>query len=132
MSSRMSRSAEPKRNSASVFASSVFPGAGRPGEQKHGDRPAGIGQAGLEHRDPVDDGLDGLVLADDARAKKRADRGEIDPLAIVEHQLRHAGELGQRRQHVLAPHRGPSCAATRCAVSLRRSSAAPGIWPVPR
>ena len=106
--------------------------AGGACEQEHGDRPARIGEAGFEHGNPVDDDVDRLVLADDACGKVAPDGGELDPLPIVEHELRHAGELGQRGENVLAIIDVPSWADTRCAVSLMRSSAVPGICPVPR
>ena len=69
MSRRTSRSADPKRNSASAFAISVLPGARRPDEEEHTERPSGIGDARLDHRDALDDAVDGLRLLENSSAK---------------------------------------------------------------
>ena len=66
------------------------------GKQEHADRLAGIVEAGLEHGDALDDGRDGLVLADDAGGEVVPDRGEVDALVVVEDRDRQARELGQR------------------------------------
>jgi hypothetical protein len=52
-----------------------------------------IRQARLQHRNPIDDGVDRFVLTDHARTEIPSQRPQIDPLAIVEDLRRHAGQL---------------------------------------
>ena len=90
------RSTEPNRYSATRLGELGLAGAGGAGEQEHADRLAGIVEAGLEHGDALDDGRDGLVLADDAAREVVPDRAEIDALLVVEDRHRQPRELGQR------------------------------------
>ena len=74
-SSRIIRSPEPNRYSASALAISVLPVPGRADEQQHGLRPRRVGQPRLEQRDALDHALDRLRLADHAaRRRTRAAR----------------------------------------------------------
>ena len=70
MSSRIIRSPEPKRYSASALAISVLPVPVGPTNSSTACGRVGIGQARLEQRDALDHALDGLGLADHARAEE--------------------------------------------------------------
>ena len=93
MSSRIIRSTEPNKNSETALASSVLPVPVGPASRNTPIGLFGIVQAGLEHGDPCDHGLDRFVLADYARSKEIADRLEVELLPGVEHRDRQAGEL---------------------------------------
>jgi len=63
MSTRISRSAEPNRNSARTLGDLGLARAGRPGEQEHALRARRVAETGLHHGDPLHEAFDGLVLA---------------------------------------------------------------------
>ncbi len=65
---------------ASVFASCVLPVPAGPAKRKTAIGLAGIGETGLEHRDAIDDGVDGFVLAAHARGAELPRRLQVDAL----------------------------------------------------
>ena len=104
MSSRISRSGEPNRNSASVLASSVLPVPVGPANR---NTATGL----LESVSPALSIAMRSTTASTASSwpmtralKKRRRTARSNALAVVEHLLRHPGHLRHRRQHVLAAH----------------------------
>ena len=108
MSRRTSRSGEPKRNSASAFAISVLPGPGRAEEEEDAERPRRVGEARLDHRDPLDDTGHGVRLLEDAPLEERANLLE---------RKRRAGRRGVRAG---APSRPRGSRARRASSKLSR------------
>ena len=103
MSSRMSRSADRTGTPRASWRARSCPCRSvRRTETRR--RACRIGQPGLQHRHAIDDGIDGFVLTDHPRAEEAAQVGQVHALPIVQHLLRHAGQLRHRRQHLVAPH----------------------------
>ena len=75
-------------------------GTRRAREQQYANRLAGIVEARLQHGDTLDDGRDGLVLADHPGAEVGPDLAEVDALLIVEDADRQAGQLRQGGDYV--------------------------------
>ena len=105
-------------------------GAGRPDEQQHGLRPGGVGQARLQQRDALDHAVDGLGLADHARAEEDPQRVHVEPLALVQQRGRQARALGDRAEHVL--HRQRVVAGRRRRIVSISDSKEPGSAASPR
>ena len=72
----MARSSS-NRNSASARASSVLPTPVGPEEQERADRPVRVAEARARAPDGVGDGLDRLVLADDALVQPLLERDQL-------------------------------------------------------
>ena len=86
MSMRTIASCVSNMNSASARASSVLPTPVGPEEEERADRAVGVLQPGARAPERVRDGLDGLVLADDALVQALLHVDELLDLAL--HQAR--------------------------------------------
>ena len=104
--------------------------AGRADEQQHGLRARRVGQPRLDQRDALDHALDRLRLADHARGEERAQRVDVEPLALVEQRQRQPGALGDRGEHVGDRQRLAGRRAARRLAAAR--AARPGSAPSPR
>ena len=88
---RVSACSSSKRNSASARASSVLPTPVGPEEDERADRPLGVLQPGPRAANRVRDGLDGLVLADDALVEAILHLDQLVLLALEQARDRDAG-----------------------------------------
>ena len=78
--------------------------AGRADEEEHAERPRRVGEPRLHERDPVDEALDRLRLAEDAALEEGAYAVEAEGCAWIEHVQREARRGAQRRDHRLGRH----------------------------
>ena len=75
--------------------------AGRADEEEDAERPRRVGQPRLHERDPVDEALDRLGLAEHARGEVLAHEVEAERRPWVEHVERQPGGVAQGRDHRL-------------------------------
>ena len=101
-------------------------GACRADEEEHAERPSGIGDAGLDHRDALDDAVDGLRLLEHASREERAHLLERKRSRRVEERERKP-ELAASVASTSRPSKlSAPCSAASAAVARRSRRRFPG------
>src|SRR5215207_4873800 len=75
--------------------------ARRPDEEEDALRARRVGQSGFNHRDALDQTIDGLGLAEHALLEEGAQLREVEPLALVEYLHGQPRQLRERDEQVV-------------------------------